>query len=433
MDGATNDNKSSMVNTTNLTEHVCGNISQCIVPNIIEKLYPEIRDAIILEVVPALKKDLVDTMKELLLNIKADIKDVVYKTQFSSHDAKQFMNDNAQTFNSCEKDRDDAYYKGTRCKELIELYEHGLNSDLIYVPKKYRHDKYHIKSHQELEVLKNRERNELNAEIEILKLRKKENTKKVALQDQLINTFVHKKVENPYVRKEILKLWTENNQKEEDRINKKWKKKIDGMKSAFTKDKEFIEKYNRTRYVQLSGLENVSSSDYNISNENITPIILESDQIQTEIINTNVTEEQLEVLNENNIEETRFRDLDSISSQENFTDLDESRVLFQSPNDNEMIGMLAQNFESSSDDEETEENTENNTVFRNSYNLRNRPNNKKSNATQRGDRLSAPLQQNSTISNPLTRPQIQSTRRRQSAPKYSIYQNRDLRSSRYGY
>lgn len=159
----------------------------------------------------------------------------------------KFMQDHKETFNKHEEIRDDAYWKATRYYEIVKLYEQVLNETPVYVPKKFRRDKYHIMSTAELEILQRREENDLKSEIEVFKLREERNRKKVELQDDLITIFVNEHVQNPYLKEAILRDWNDKNRKEMERVTQVWRGKIKGVKKAFDKDREYIRKHNHTR------------------------------------------------------------------------------------------------------------------------------------------------------------------------------------------
>ena len=266
--------------------------------------------------------------------------------------------------------------------------------------------------------MKNREANELKAEVEILKLREIENRKRVEFQEHLVKIFVNEHVQNPYARDEILKIWDTNIKNETNRIDNKWEKKINGMKKSFMGDRDFIQRHNRTRFKQtLENIEIRNSNNIPIRNEPRTQNSSATMVIQDE--NTTSPNQIEPSINaglrhdEGGDEHARNYDLETVSTDEDFTDNEESRVLFLDTPDNAIINMLARNFENDSTDDELNNDTDTNAIFRNSYNLRNRP------WTQVYDHS-------------IASPRIKSRRNRQYDRRYSTYQNRDLRNSRYG-
>ena len=99
-------------------------------------------------------------------------------------------------------------------------------------------------------MLKRREKNELLAEMEIFKLREEENRQKIELQDDLVTIFVTERVQNPYLREEILKTWNSNNRKEMEKVVDTWRKKISGLRKKFEEDRDYIKEHNKKRIKQ---------------------------------------------------------------------------------------------------------------------------------------------------------------------------------------
>ena len=99
----------------------------------------------------------------------------------------------------------------------------------------------------ELKILQQREVNDLKAEIEVFKLREERNRRKVELQDDLVAIFVNNRVQNPYLKEEILRTWNKKNKDEMERVHNVWMNKMEGVKRGFIKDKEFIKRHNLNR------------------------------------------------------------------------------------------------------------------------------------------------------------------------------------------
>ena len=99
----------------------------------------------------------------------------------------------------------------------------------------------------ELKILQQREVNDLKAEIEVFKLREERNRRKVELQDDLVAIFVNDRVQNPYLKEEILRTWNKKNKDEMERVHNVWMNKMEGVKRGFIKDKEFIKRHNLSR------------------------------------------------------------------------------------------------------------------------------------------------------------------------------------------
>ena len=199
------------------------------------------------ELFPKMKRELLSAAEKLVAEATNELREQVQRKQFTQEDAIKFMQDNRETFNKHEEIQDDAYWKATGYYEIVKLYEQSLNETPVYVPKKFRRDRYHIMSAAELEILQRREENELKSEIEVFKLREERNRKIVELQDDLVTIFVNERIQNPYLKETVLRAWNDKNRNEMERVTGVWYGKIEGVRKAFNKDKEYIRRHNETR------------------------------------------------------------------------------------------------------------------------------------------------------------------------------------------
>ena len=212
------------------------------------------------ELFPQMKSELMDAAMKMVTESKYEMRESFHKSQFSKQDAMQFMERHSKIFNEHEEKRDDAFRKATRQYEIRKLYQEGLDKSPTYVPRKFRKDKYFVRTAAELDVLKRREKNDLLAEMEILQLREDDNRKIIELQDDLVAIFVNEQVQNPYLKEEILRTWNSNNKKEMEAVTETWKKKISGLRIQFEKDKNFITQYNKKRVRQKNEINAANTS-----------------------------------------------------------------------------------------------------------------------------------------------------------------------------
>lgn len=386
------------------------------------------------EILPKMKNDFLLAAEKLVADATNELRQHVQRKQYTPEDAMKFMQDHKETFNKHEGIRDDAYWKATRYYEIVKLYEQVLNESPVYVPRKFRRDKYHIMSAAELEILQRREVNELKSEIEVFKLREERNRKKVELQDDLVTIFVNENVQNPYLKEAILRSWNDKNRNEMERVTRVWHGKIEGVKKAFDKDKEFIRRHNETRVKQreTDGTrrvenpvgEGVSPSSSAEGTENIRNEAAEAESEQPEEsqvieLGSVVNEDAAENIGNNaNIDETpevveteepnttpqanvisdtprssntvndmssrsseapsssqqrtiiRSAVLEDVESDENFTDEELSQVLFEETMDVRNRDNLVALVSDTSEDEADDEANENQSDFQNTYNLR---------------------------------------------------------------
>ena len=199
------------------------------------------------KLLPEVKAELMGVAERIMLETTKQIRESMQRRKFSKADAQKFMNENYEIFNKHEETRDDAFWKATRYYELEKLYQQGLNEVPIFVPRNFRRDRHHVMCENELKILQQREENDLRAEIEVCKLREEKNRKRIELQDDLVTIFVNDRVENPYLKEEILRAWNKKNKDEMERVNSVWKSKIEGVKKGFAKDKEYIKRHNMNR------------------------------------------------------------------------------------------------------------------------------------------------------------------------------------------
>ena len=189
-----------------------------ILPSVLQEVTPMIRNKLVSELMPLLKKEIVDATTAVITQIKNEVTNDVHWRQFSSSDVHKFLTENADILNKHEAQRDNALCKAKRLEHLIKLNAEQLRLNPPYVPRKFRKDKYHVRSERELSVLKNREMNDMKSEMEIWELRLKENKQRVQHQDDLVEIFVTEHIQNPYIKEEVIKEWNKNNRKEEERV-----------------------------------------------------------------------------------------------------------------------------------------------------------------------------------------------------------------------
>ena len=133
------------------------------------------------------------------------MKDTEQRTRHSKHDAEKFLQRNCDKFKSWESRFKDYFQRATRCEQLVKLWKECSNSEPSYILRRFRKDKYHIKSSMELAVLKVRERNELLSEIEILQLRELENRRRIEDLSVDVFNFVTENTHDTHVRTEIMR------------------------------------------------------------------------------------------------------------------------------------------------------------------------------------------------------------------------------------
>ena len=389
---------------------------------LLPKLFDEMTTFCTTDLLPKMKDDFSSAAETILQQTKQELRERTFKSQCSKQDAMKFMTDNKESFNKYEALRDSAFWSATRYYELTKLYQECLDENPVYVPRKFRRDKYHVVSADELSILKQREVNDLKSEIDLFRLREERNRKKIELQDDLVAILVNEKVQNPYLKEEILRTWNQNNREEMERVNEVWKKKISGMKKGYVKDKEFIQRHNVKRVKEQSSdttRRNQSDNEVrdtegasrnpevitiepdeeegeeeNVPNDENTgdtsaPVVAEDNSQRSQDIPGNTTAasatpveptqpvETDERSDENNPEVTSVMDLEGVDSDDDFSDVEApSQILFDNTQDRNNVRTLAQ-FDGTSDEEEDDDDDTTTDsaeqIFRDGRNVRKKP------------------------------------------------------------
>ena len=162
---------------------------------------------------------------------------------------RRFSNENYDYMTYMLRKREDIYFKLTRCKSLIALYDEHLAATPAYVPKKFRKDSYHLLSRAEYTKLHETELQRLKTEKEILKMRLTKFTSNLQELDTEIQNFV-KLLQGPKkeTKDAIMQRWVELTNADTERINNKWTKNISNLKTISTKDQEHLRKYLEQRF-----------------------------------------------------------------------------------------------------------------------------------------------------------------------------------------
>ena len=131
------------LNLINLS--IVKNISKCI-PEIIERVTPLITEKI-------------DThLKQVWPNNKRNT-----ELSFTSikQEAEHFIYSNNKLWSDLLQERKDFVYKFTRFERLLDLYGECLQEEPIYIPRKFRNDKTHVTSQEELNIVRKSDLNNL--------------------------------------------------------------------------------------------------------------------------------------------------------------------------------------------------------------------------------------------------------------------------------
>ena len=181
---------------------------------------------------------------------------------------RRFSNENYDYMTYMLRKREDIYFKLTRCKSLIALYDEHLAATPAYVPKKFRKDSYHLLSRAEYTKLHETELQRLKTEKEILKMRLTKFTSNLQELDTEIQNFV-KLLQGPKkeTKDAIMQRWVELTNADTERINNKWTKNISNLKTISTKDQEHLRKYLEQRFPTNDNTNMINFTRDTINNE----------------------------------------------------------------------------------------------------------------------------------------------------------------------
>ena len=187
-----------------------------------------------------------------------------------------FKNQHERFFDKKLRDRENIFYKFARCEHLLSLYNDCAQEEPLYIPKKFRSDKFHIRSEKERSVLTKMEIQRFQTECELLRIRRDDFTKKLFDIDLEIEKFISNSKLSAEAQVSIGKRWNKLINEDITRINNKWSKKIKSVTSAFETDKLSLKKTQKKR---------ISDSNATNINQTVTP----SHQVSASHVNSTPT------------------------------------------------------------------------------------------------------------------------------------------------
>ena len=203
----------------------------------------------ICDVLPGLLEDILPGMiAGILPKMMENIENKTRVQLDARRDAERFMNDNPTKFNECTKERLQVYERYQRCDSLLTLWDECMAEQPPYVPRKFRKDRYHVNDQEELNIITRRGLANFRCEYDILRKRHREFANKVNEQDDMVYAYVESLGISRESKFEISKIWERDTKTDEEKVQKEWVKKIDGMKKAYAKDKVSLQEKNHARF-----------------------------------------------------------------------------------------------------------------------------------------------------------------------------------------
>ena len=147
----------------------------------------------------------------------------------------------------------------------------------MYIPRKFRNDRVHIMNDNEKNIYDKLALEKLKTEMEILTNRREHFRNKLDVIDNELKQFIESKNTAELLQKEIESEWQKDCEKQHTRLDEIWKKKIEGTKKAFEKDKAYLQRNNnenqqidsyndRVHFRNIERRQNFE--EYNYSNNN---------------------------------------------------------------------------------------------------------------------------------------------------------------------
>ena len=215
-----------------------------------------------------LRDDMMKMMKEWLPSIMEIVNNEREVSSQAKTEAQDYMNSHRYDFNIKQKKRASKYEQFSRCVHILELYDGCIGETPVYIPKKFREEKFHARNVREREVIEKRSLANMHCEYDLLSIRRED----FKTEYQVLDTDVKKQLEEeqlaPPVIQETLEIYKRECKKEEEKINKEWRRKIAGVKKSFKKDKE-----ERKKLTQNQSQTNGSSNGSNTYENQITPVL----------------------------------------------------------------------------------------------------------------------------------------------------------------
>ena len=180
---------------------------------------------------------------------------------------EEFFESYSTHWNTLLQQCEELYYKYARCEHLLDLYGECLEAEPEYIPRKFRNDSYHILSQEEKHIVNKSNLQKFQNECEILKLRRDRFTSQIIEKDDQISCYIKFRTENVTCIENLQKLYSDEIKNDIDRINLKWKKKIESTKKAYQRDKL------KTKHPSIYNQEALNSQLPEVTEETETEIL----------------------------------------------------------------------------------------------------------------------------------------------------------------
>ena len=243
-------------------------------------------NAILPDIIESIKSNIISKSKEVIeIHFKDNI-DISYNKNINVED---IINKNRQSFNKLLDKREDLFYKNHRYNRLLDLYTECMESEELYIPRKFRNDDTHYMNQNESTVYRKLELQRFQAECEIYRIRRDNFKSDLKKLDEQISQTIKETTINIEQQTIIREQFDKYINQDVERISKRWDTKIDSLQLAFKKDK--IEHYSNKNSKTNREYCDIPTSDNSKHSTETTPTLQNTPQNEIEENNTSNTNE----------------------------------------------------------------------------------------------------------------------------------------------
>ena len=199
---------------------------------------------IVVEQIKMLLPSIIENMIPLIVSKTKELTNIHLERHYNiTSDNSNYEKEKRKIIDSQRKDwnisldkRENLFWKHHRSSRLIELYTDCLNKEEIYIPKKFREDKRHIRDQEESPVIKQLELQRFQAEHEILRIRMKNFELDLSHLDNEVKNSIIESTSNVTLQEHLFQKYQHFCQIDVNRITTIWDKKIESLKKSFQED-----------------------------------------------------------------------------------------------------------------------------------------------------------------------------------------------------
>ena len=148
----------------------------------------------------------------------------------------QYRDRNYRFFDEKLTEREEKFYQLTKYENLLDLHGECMQQEPIYIPRKFRKDKFHVLSQKEKESVSKFELQRFRSECEILNIRKNTMISNIFDIDNDVENVIDKSDTSLACKEMLKKRWHTLINEDISRVNAKLEKKKSSTRKAFEKD-----------------------------------------------------------------------------------------------------------------------------------------------------------------------------------------------------